>query len=92
VIEYSARHPVCHADLYRIRSEDEVLDLGLQERRDQGAILLIEWGSPYAELLGGQALELVLELDPRRAQLRGLGARERDLLRALEGRFFAAPS
>ena len=75
VHEYPARIPLVHADLYRLRSIDEVRTLGLRELREH-ALVVVEWGEPYAEPLGGAALhlELALQASPaatgRRAWLR----------------------
>lgn len=35
---------VCHADLYRLQRTGELADLGLDEARRAGAVLVIEWG------------------------------------------------
>ena len=43
-----ARFPIVHADLYRIKNEDEILDLGWDEA-SAGALLMVEW----ADRLGG---------------------------------------
>jgi tRNA threonylcarbamoyladenosine biosynthesis protein TsaE len=74
VQEYATpRGPLLHADLYRLRDEDiekskrEVRRLGLAERRDEGAILLVEWGEGLEAELGRSAsLSVALSL--------GLGA------------------
>jgi tRNA threonylcarbamoyladenosine biosynthesis protein TsaE len=78
VHEYAtARGPLLHADLYRLRGErlvDEVARLGLRDRRTEGAILLVEWGEDAAASLGEAALavSLVVEGDgSRRAALSG---------------------
>lgn len=69
VHEYATpRAPVLHVDLYRLREgevpiETEVARLGLRERRDEGAILIVEWGGEAARSLGQDA-DLVVELAP----------------------------
>ncbi len=69
VHEHRARVPILHVDLYRLGGPGEVADLGLDERRDD-AVLLVEWGEPYAGLLGGAALHLDIAVSPdRRARL-----------------------
>lgn len=80
VQEYETRRgTLLHADLYRLR-EDEDLDgskrevrrLGLAERRDEGAILLVEWGEGLEEELGRTAslsVRLSIEGDAHRATL-----------------------
>lgn len=39
---YDARPPIAHFDLYRLETEGEALELGLEEALDQGAAL-VEW-------------------------------------------------
>ncbi|MFO0613273.1 MAG: tRNA (adenosine(37)-N6)-threonylcarbamoyltransferase complex ATPase subunit type 1 TsaE [Polyangiaceae bacterium] len=61
VNEYEARLRVVHADLYRVGSGDEVRALGLVSERARGALALVEWGEPYADELGADALRVSLE-------------------------------
>lgn len=68
-----------HVDLYRLESRHEVLDLGLGEALDEGAVALVEWGDRAQESLGPPSLwvrlrygsdpgarELEIEADPQR--------------------------
>lgn len=53
VHEYvTGRIPVHHADLHRLGSTGEVADLGLRERADLGAVVLVEWGDAAEETIG----------------------------------------
>jgi len=78
VHEYDARLPLRHADLYRLRGLEELGPLGLREQRADGAVLIVEWGTPYLDALGGDGLVLALEVTPegeRSARPRATGAR-----------------
>ena len=58
------RGRVLHADLYRIRGGEELVELGLVQELE-GAIGLLEWPDRAGELLDGDSrLDLVIELDP----------------------------
>ena len=79
VHEYAARLTILHGDAYRIGDESELLALGLREARGEGSVLLLEWGEPYVDVLGGDALVIGLEhgasATARRASLAGVGPR-----------------
>lgn len=87
VHEFAGRVPIVHADAYRLRDEAELLGLGLREARNEGALLLLEWGEPYIELLGGDALVIALEhassRSGRRAIFAGVGSRGVQIMTAL---------
>ena len=82
VQEYETpRGTLLHVDLYRLREEGdpektakEVRRLGLDERRADGAVLLVEWGKGLEQELGGPAalsVTMTIEGDGRRARLSG---------------------
>lgn len=80
VRELPTQPPIAHADLYRLTGEADVYELGLRELREEGRVLLVEWGEAHAEALGPDRLLLRIELGPRRAALRPNGPRS-ELLR-----------
>jgi tRNA threonylcarbamoyladenosine biosynthesis protein TsaE len=84
VHEYETEPKLVHADLYRL-SDDErgVFELGLLPARDDGALLVVEWGLPFERLLGGDALVLTLAREPRKAVISATGPRSGQLLEAL---------
>ncbi len=73
----AAGRAVLHADLYRLRDEANPLAsaqaLALREEREDGAILLVEWGSGLERALGGAAdgtLVFDRAQEPRRVRVR----------------------
>lgn len=59
---------VLHADLYRLAGKpEEVAALGLRERRNEGAMLLVEWGNEHVQWLGPAALVVELRREPERS-------------------------
>jgi tRNA threonylcarbamoyladenosine biosynthesis protein TsaE len=63
VQEYATpRGALVHVDLYRLLGDGlprELARLGLRERRAEGAIVVVEWGDPAAEALGGPPVRRV---------------------------------
>jgi len=71
--EYGAR--VYHADLYRLDRPEEVSRLGLEEIFDRGAVVLIEWGERFPQLMPADRIEIRLEAgsaDERRIEVTGI--------------------
>ncbi|MCZ2203491.1 tRNA (adenosine(37)-N6)-threonylcarbamoyltransferase complex ATPase subunit type 1 TsaE [Bartonella sp. A05] len=54
------RFEVIHADFYRLSTEEEIDELGLDEAREQ-SILLIEWPEKGADLLGPATFAITLQ-------------------------------
>ena len=75
---YEADIPIWHADLYRLSSEDEVYELGLDEAFETAAVL-IEWPERLGFTAPQRALAVELEFGPKGEgriavfQPRGLG-------------------
>lgn len=78
-IPYEARLPLLHLDAYRIRSPEEVDELGLDEAVDRGVVLIVEWASRIENVLPDidlsinicQTSETARELIVRAAQVTG---------------------
>lgn len=79
VQEYPTSPPLVHADLYRLNGEPGALDLGIDERRSEGAVALVEWGAEHVSALGGDALVLELTREPRTVRVASSGPRSREL-------------
>ncbi len=60
VHNYEGRVPVLHADLYRMVSEHEVLDLGIDEALADGAVALVEWGDIASNVLSPDRLTITI--------------------------------
>ena len=66
--EYSAA--VLHIDLYRLDTPAQVATLGLDEIFDRRAVVLIEWGERFPELMPEERIEI---------RLRATGECEREI-------------
>jgi tRNA threonylcarbamoyladenosine biosynthesis protein TsaE len=71
-----------HADMYRLENVQEIIDLGLPELLEEGAVAVVEWGEQAAPALPPDYLEIQLEFvegegseDQRRLRLRPMGSR-----------------
>ncbi|MFP5327534.1 MAG: tRNA (adenosine(37)-N6)-threonylcarbamoyltransferase complex ATPase subunit type 1 TsaE, partial [Acidimicrobiia bacterium] len=51
--EYHGRLRVLHADVYRLESLQEVIDLGIGELVEEDSVALVEWGEAAAPALPG---------------------------------------
>ncbi|HEY6556640.1 MAG TPA: tRNA (adenosine(37)-N6)-threonylcarbamoyltransferase complex ATPase subunit type 1 TsaE [Polyangiaceae bacterium] len=80
VHEYPTDPPMAHADLYRLNTAADVRALGLDAMREDGRLVVVEWGRPYLHELGGDALLIDFALEPRRVGISASGARSREIL------------
>lgn len=74
---YEGRLPLAHLDVYRLETMQELVDLGISELLDDGAVTLIEWGDAVAPGLPADFLEVRLEAgggpDDRLFSIRSVG-------------------
>lgn len=76
--EYEGRRPIYHLDAYRLRGEDEFLDLGPDEYFDAGGLTLVEWADRVEGCLPAERVEIRVEVtgaESRRFQIVGIGRR-----------------
>ena len=52
---------VYHIDLYRLERAEEVARLGLEEIFDRDAVVLIEWGERFPQLMPADRIEIRME-------------------------------
>jgi tRNA threonylcarbamoyladenosine biosynthesis protein TsaE len=66
VSEYSGPRDLTlyHIDLYRLVSEQELTDIGLEELVNGRAVCVIEWGEKAAAFLPPDAISLRIEIGP----------------------------
>lgn len=88
VREYRGRLVLYHMDFYRLESEAEIADLGLDEYLAAGGVCAIEWAERAAGLLPPTALTIELSYvasapDSRVVRFAADGARHAQLLRDL---------
>lgn len=68
---YRAKFPVCHFDMYRISTFDDLYSTGFFDYLDSGAVLVIEWSENIIEFIGD---ENIITVDIKR-----LGDNEREI-------------
>jgi tRNA threonylcarbamoyladenosine biosynthesis protein TsaE len=58
--EYGQPVGIYHVDLYRLNTLDEARRLGLEDLFEQPALVLVEWGERFPELLPDRRVEIRL--------------------------------
>lgn len=60
--EYHGEKSIYHVDAYRIRDDDEFLQLGMEEYFASGGLVFIEWADRVARCLPSDSLEITIEV------------------------------
>jgi tRNA threonylcarbamoyladenosine biosynthesis protein TsaE len=84
--EYSARLPIFHFDAYRLGSEREFYELGVQEYFEGAGVCLVEWADKVAGLLPAEHLRIDMAVTgehSRRPHLAARGKQYEAVLHAL---------
>jgi tRNA threonylcarbamoyladenosine biosynthesis protein TsaE len=90
--EYRGRRTLHHFDAYRLRDEDEFLELGPEEYFESPGITLIEWAERVAGALPRERLEIHIEPSGETARLFTIAARGagmENIVRSLERELLA---
>ena len=63
---------IYHIDLYRLDHPSQIATLGLDELFDRDALVLIEWGERFRDLLPENIIRVHLDTDPSDPQIRNI--------------------
>jgi tRNA threonylcarbamoyladenosine biosynthesis protein TsaE len=64
VNEYSGgRLPIYHFDTYRLKDDDEFVNLGPDEYFDSNGLTFVEWADRVADLLPSERIEITIDAD-----------------------------
>lgn len=62
VTEHPARVPVAHVDAYRLASEREAFDIGLDEVLSEDRVCLVEWAERIRSLLPNDCIRITFHI------------------------------
>jgi tRNA threonylcarbamoyladenosine biosynthesis protein TsaE len=85
--EYQGRRPIYHLDAYRLRDEDEFLQLGPEEYFEASGLALVEWADRVEGCLPPERVEIRIEVtgaESRRFEIVPHGERFGGLVDRLE--------
>lgn len=86
VQRYEGKIPIYHLDAYRLRDDDEFLELGAEEFFDSPSLTFIEWGDKVQACLPREHLEIRIEVlsdHARRFHIRAVGPRAAGIVQRL---------
>lgn len=80
---------VQHFDLYRLKSYDQLDDIGYLEMIENGAINIIEWGKLFPDYLPYEYLDITINIGDnasRYIQIKGIGERGEQIEKELNAK------
>lgn len=86
--EYHGTRTLFHMDVYRLRDEDEFLELGPEEYFRAEGTTWVEWADRVACCLPPDRVEIQIVIEgptSRRFEIRALGVRSAEVVRSLAG-------
>jgi tRNA threonylcarbamoyladenosine biosynthesis protein TsaE len=75
--EYHGSRSIYHVDAYRIRDDDEFMQLGMEEYFSAGGLVFIEWAERVSRCLPPEIVEITIEVTgetTRRFTIAGVSA------------------
>lgn len=88
VQQYEGRRTLYHVDVYRLKDEDEYLELGIDECLTGNTIVFIEWAGRVENCLPRERIQISIDVtgeDTRRFHVTAVGEIYKDVIRALAG-------
>lgn len=85
--EYAGREKLYHIDCYRLKDEDEFLELGVDELFQGDGIVLIEWADKFPDVLPDDVLWIFIEATGeknRRLTILAIGSRSGNISSTLQ--------
>ena len=61
---YDSQPIIHHVDAYRVKDDDEFLELGIEELFDAQQITIVEWADRFRDLMPDGTVWITMELDP----------------------------
>jgi tRNA threonylcarbamoyladenosine biosynthesis protein TsaE len=86
VQEYHGPRTLYHIDAYRLRDEDEFLQLGIEDYFSEEAVVLIEWAERVANALPADRIDVTIHVgqgEARRFEVVGRSPKSIELLKQL---------
>lgn len=62
VNSYEAKYKIFHFDVYRLESKHELQNIGFDDYLNEEAIIFIEWGSKFMELMPEDSILIRIEI------------------------------
>lgn len=70
VNEYSGKYKIYHFDFYRLKNIEELYDIGFEDYlNDTEAIIFIEWGNLFPEIIPKNYIEINLEVTSQNTRI-----------------------
>lgn len=60
VNEYAGRIPLFHFDMYRLRDEEELFDIGWEDYLSRGGVCAVEWSERVKTVIPTEAIRITL--------------------------------